>query len=220
VIGWRFGRTVGVVAAGVVLAGGLGACAKSVTGSARPAVTLPATTAPAGGGGGGSSTTVSPPPSGTSGDLSQQAQQTCALLPKDSVKTAFGVPDVAVDADSGKTLPGGIQQVKCVITSTNGFNANVVVQIYPPNLLTTADQYFQTMQQQFSSVQKLNGISGADAAGLFQNQDDQTHSLVDEAFAAKKDTTSNTVDVVLAAVPDSPGITTKLVTFITALANS
>jgi hypothetical protein len=218
VIAVRFGRTVGLVAAGVVLAGGLGACAKSVTGSASPAVTLPPTTAPAGGG--GASTTASPPPSGTGGDLSQQAQQTCALLPKDSVKTAFGVPDVAVNADSGKTLPGGIQQVKCVITSTNGFNANVVVQIYPPSLLTTADQYFQTMQQQFSSVQKLNGISGADTAGLFQDQDNQTHALVDEAFAAKKDTSSNTIDVVLAAVPDSPGITTKLVTFITALANS
>jgi hypothetical protein len=218
VIAVRFGRTVGVVAAGVVLAGGLGACARSVTGSASPAVTLPATTAPAGGG--GASTPPSTTPSGTSGDLSQQAQQTCALLPKDSVKTAFGVPDVAVNADSGKTLPGGIQQVKCVITSTNGFNANVVVQIYPSTLLTTADQYFQTMQQQFSSVQKLNGISGADAAGLFQDKDNQTGSEVDEAFAAKKDTTSNTVDVVLAAVPDSPGITTKLVTFITALANS
>lgn len=214
----RFGRTVGVVAAGVVLAGGLGACAKSVTGSASPAVTLPATTVPAGGG--GASTTPSPTPSGTSGDLSQQAQQTCALLPKDSVKTAFGVPDVTVNADSGTTLAGGIQQVKCVITSTNGFNANVVVQIYPSSLLTTADQYFQTMQRQFSSVQKLNGISGADTAGLFQDKDNQTGASVDEAFAAKKDTSSNTVDVVLAAVPDSPGITTKLVTFITALANS
>jgi hypothetical protein len=217
VIAVRVGRTVGVVAAGVVLAGGLGACARSVTGSASPAVTLPATTVPAAGGG-GVSTPPTSTPGGPSGDLPQQAQQTCALLPKNSVKTAFGVPDVTVNADSGTTLAGGIQQVKCVISSTNGFHANVVVQIYPSTLLSTADQYFQTMQRQFSSVQKLNGISGADAAGLFQ--DNQTGTPVDEAFAAKKDTSSNTVDVVLAAVPDSPGITTKLVTFITALANS
>jgi hypothetical protein len=203
----------------MVRAGGLGACAKSVTGSASPAVTLPATTVPAGGGGGGS-TPPSTTPGGPSGDLSQQAQQTCALLPKASVKTAFGVPDVTVNADSGTTLTGGIQQVKCVITSTNGFRANVVVQIYPTTLLSTADQYFQTMQQKFSPVQRLNGISGADAAGMFKDRDPQSGAPVDEAFAAKKDSGSNTVDVVLAAVPDSPGITTKLVTFITALANS
>jgi hypothetical protein len=219
VISGRFGRTVGVVAAGVVLAGGLGACARSITGSAAPAGTLPAassTTAPAG----GASTTPSPTPGGTTGDLSKQAQQTCALLPKDPVKTAFGVPDVAVTADSGTTLAGGIQQVKCVLTSTNGFRANVVVQIYPATTITTADQYYQSMQRQFSSVQKLSGISGADTAGMFQDQDPQTGATVDEAFAAKKDTSSNTVDVVIAGVPDSPGITTKLVTFITALTNS
>jgi len=207
-----------VLAVGVVLAGGLGACAKSIIGSARPAANAlpaPTTTSPAG----GLTTSQGAPPSGTTGDLSQQARQTCALLPKNSAKSAFGLSDVTVTAESGTTLDGNIQQIKCVLTSTN-FRANVVVQIYPSTLLTTADQYFQTMQQQFSSVQKLNGISGADTAGLFQDQDAQTHSLVDEAFAAKKDTTSNTVDVVLAAVPDSPGITTKLVTFITALANS
>jgi hypothetical protein len=201
----------------VVLAGGLGACARSITGSAAPAGTLPAassTTAPAG----GASTTPSPTPGGTTGDLSKQAQQTCALLPKEPVKAAFGVPDVTVHADSGTTLAGGIQQVNCVLTATNGFHATVVVQIYPSSTITTADQYYQVMQRQFSSLQKLNGISGADAAGLFQ--DNQNGPTVDEAFAAKKDTTSNTVDVVLAAVPDSPGITTKLVTFITALANS
>ena len=86
---------------------------------------MTATTAP---GGGGASSTPGTPPSGTSGDLSPQAQQTCALLPKDSVKSAFGVPDVAVAADSGTTLDGGIKQIKCVITSTSGFRANVVVQ--------------------------------------------------------------------------------------------
>jgi hypothetical protein len=220
VIGSRFGRTVGALAIGVVLAGGVGACAKSVAGSAAPAANVPpapATTSPAGGGG-GSSTTQGAPPSGTTGDLSQQAQQTCALLPKDTAKSAFGVPDATVTAESGTTLTGGIQQVKCVLTSTNSFRANVVVLIYPPGMLTSADQYYQATQRQFSSVQKLNGISGADVAGLYQ--DKQNGTTVDEAFAAKKDATSNTVDVVIAGVADSPGITTKLVTFITALTNS
>jgi hypothetical protein len=207
-----------VLAVGVVLAGGLGACAKSITGSARAAANAlpaPTTTSPAGG---GSTTSQGAPPSGTSGDLSQQAQQTCALLPKDSAKTAFGLPDVTVTADSGTTLAGNIQQIKCVLTSTNSFRANVVVQIYPSTTITTADEYYQIMQRQFSSVQKLSGVTGADVAGLFQ--DTQTGTTVDEAFAAKKDTKSNTVDVVIAGVADSPGITTKLVTFITALANS
>ena len=216
-IGGRVGRTVGVLAVGVVLAGGLGACARSVSGSASPAANLPpasATTSPAGG---GSPTTPNAPPSGTSGDLSQQARQTCALIPKDSARTAFGLPDVTVHADSGKTLPGGIQQVTCVLTSTNGFRASVVVQIYPSSTITTADQFYQIMQRRFSSVQKLNGISGADVAGLFQ---DNQNGTLDEAFAAKKDASSNTVDVVIAAVADSPGITTKLVSFVTALANS
>jgi len=205
-----------VLAVGVVLAGGLGACAKSITGSARPAANAlpaPTTTSPAG----GLTTSQGAPPSGTTGDLSQQARQTCALLPKNSAKSAFGLSDVTVTAESGTTLDGNIQQIKCVLTSTN-FRANVVVQIYPSTTITTADEYYQIMQRQFSSVQKLNGVTGADVAGLFQ--DTQTGTTVDEAFAAKKDSTSNTVDVVLAAVPDSPGITTKLVTFITALANS
>jgi hypothetical protein len=203
------GRTVGAVAVGVLLAGGLGACATSITGSATPAVTLPATTAPAGGG--------STPPSPTPGaDLSPQAQQTCGLLPKGSVTTAFGVPDVTVTAVTGTPPGSGIQQVNCVITSTNGFRATVVVQIYPAGTISTADQYYQVMQRRFTSLQKLNGITGADTAGLFQ--DNETGAPVDEAFAATKDTKTNTVGVVLAAVPDSPGITTKLVTFITALA--
>jgi hypothetical protein len=207
-----------VLAVGVVLAGGLGACAKSITGSARAAANAlpaPTTTSPAG----GLTTSQGAPPSGTTGDLSQQAQQTCALLPKDSAKSAFGLSDVTVTAESGTTLAGNIQQVKCVLTASN-FRANVVVQIYPSTTITTADQYYQIMQRQFSSVQKLAGVTGADVAGLFQDKDSQTGTLVDEAFAAKKDTKSNTVDVVLAAVADSPGVSTKLVTFITALASS
>jgi hypothetical protein len=207
-----------VLAVGVVLAGGLGACAKSITGSARAAANAlpaPTTTSPAG----GLTTSQGAPPSGTTGDLSQQAQQTCALLPKDSAKSAFGLSDVTVSAESGTTLAGNIQQVKCVLTASN-FRANVVVQIYPSTTITTADQYYQIMQRQFSSVQKLAGVTGADVAGLFQDKDSQTGTLVDEAFAAKKDTKSNTVDVVLAGVADSPGVTTKLVTFITALASS
>ena len=214
----RIGRVLGVLAAGAVLAGGLAACSKSITGSAIAAAPGPATTAPAGGNGGGGAPTTTAPSGGTTGDLSQEAQQTCAQFPKSSVTSAFGVPDVTVKADSGTTLKGGIKQIKCVISSSNGFRANVVVQIYPSTTLATADQYYQLMQQQFGSIQKLNGISGADVAGLFQ--DTQTGSAVDEAFAAKADSGSNTVDVVLAGVADSPGIQPKLVTFLTALANS
>ncbi|HEX4722504.1 MAG TPA: hypothetical protein VH333_08320 [Pseudonocardiaceae bacterium] len=212
-------RTLGLIAAGVVLAGGLAACSKSITGSAIAGAAGPVTTAPAGGNGGGGGGAPTTTPSGApSGDLSQQAQDTCAQFPKDSVTSAFGVPDVTVKADSGTTLTGGIKQIKCVISSSNGFRANVVVQIYPSTLITTAAQYYQIMQQQFGTIQKLDGISGADVAGLFQ--DHQTGSAVDEAFAAKADSESNTVDVVLAGVADSPGIQPKLVTFLTALANS
>jgi len=210
----RIGRTLGVLAAGAVLTGGLAACAKSVTGTAIAAANLPATTTPARGGGG----TPTPPSGGTTGDKAQQAQHTCAQFPKEAVTAAFGVPDVTVTADSGRTLAGGIIQVTCVITSSNHFRANVVVQIYPSTTMSTADQYFQVMQQKFGPVQQLNGIAGADVAGMFK--DTQNGGAVDEAFAAKKDTTANTVDVVLAGVADTPGIQPKLVAFITALANS
>jgi hypothetical protein len=208
----RIGRTFGVLAVGAVLAGALAGCAKAVNGTAL-AIANP-TTAPASSGGGG----IIPTTPAGGGNVTQQAQQTCSTLPKAAVTSAFGVPDVTVTTDSGTTLQGGIIQIKCVITSSSGFRANVVVQVYPSTTITTADQYFQIMQRQFTSVQKLNGINGADVAGIFQDTP-QKGSLVDEAFAAKKDTAANTVDVVLAGVADTPGIQPKLVSFITALAS-
>ena len=205
----RIGRTFGVLALGMVLTGALTGCAKAVTGTAL-AIAQP-TTAPAGGGGG----SIAPTTPASGGNVTQQAQQACAGLPKSAVTSAFGVPDVTVTADSGTTLKGGIIQIKCVITSTSGFRSNVIVQVYPPTQITTADQYLQLMQQQYT-VQKLTGINGADVAGIFQ--DTQANPTVDEAFVAKKDTASNTIDVVLAGVADVPGIQPKLVSFITALA--
>jgi hypothetical protein len=204
----RIGRTFGVLVLGAVLAGALTGCAKAVTGTAL-AIAQP-TTAPARSGGG-----VVPTTPASGGDVTQQAQQACAGLPKSAVTSAFGVPDVTVTTDSGTTLKGGIIQIKCVITSSSGFRSNVVVQVYPSTQITTADQYFQLMQQQYT-VQKLTGINGADVAGIFQ--DTQANPTVDEAFVAKKDTASNTIDVVLAGVADVPGIQPKLVSFITALA--
>lgn len=196
--------------AGLVLAG----CSKAVLGTPIVAASPPATTASSSTSGPG---TPSPTSTGTGGDLSKQAQTTCAKLPKSAASTAFGLPDVTVTADSGQTLTGGILQVKCVVTSTVGFRANVVVQIYPSSTITTADQYFQLMAAQFKSVRKLDGISGVDVAGILQ--DTQSGTVVDEAFAAKKDTAANTVNVVIAGVADKAGIEPKLVAFITALAS-
>lgn len=206
----RVARTLGVLAAVAILAG----CGTTITGAPVAATNPPATTAPAPTGGNG---TQQPTSTGTSGDLSKQAQDVCGQLPKSAAGNAFGLPDVTITADSGQTLKGGILQVKCVVTSTVGFHANVVVQIYPSNVLANADEYLQLMRQQFGSVQQLSGINGADVAGLFK--DTQTGTVVDEAFAAKKDGGANTVNVVIAGVADVPGIQPKLVAFITALAS-
>jgi hypothetical protein len=210
----RIGR--GFVLGGVALAlvTGVAACSRTVLGSAAAAgssAPRPTTTAPTGGSG---SDSVSP----TSGanDSASQAQQTCAQLPKAAVSSSFGVSDVTVTADSGTTLSGGILQIKCVVSAKGGFRANVVVQVYPSSVLASASQYLQIMQQKFTNVQTMT-VQGADVAGTFQQTVDGT--LVDEAFAAKKDTTSNTIDVVLAGVADTAGIHPKLVAFITALAN-
>jgi hypothetical protein len=217
----RHSRTVGLFAAAALLTVGLGACTISVTGSAigdnNAILVAPTTTPDDGSDPGAGATTTTPPPTGITGDLSKQAQETCAQLPKAAAASAFDLPDVTVTADSGSTLAGGIRQIKCVLNSSNGFRANVVVQAYPPAVLGSAAQYYQIMQRQFSSLQKLNGIAGADTAGLFTDNNDGA-GPVDEAFAAKKDRTNNSIEVVIAGVADSPGITTKLVTFLTALA--
>jgi hypothetical protein len=217
----RLGRVLGVLAAGAVLTVGLGACAKSVTGSAvagAAITTAPPTSAPDDGGDSGSTPPSAGSPSSGDSSASQQAQQTCSQLPKDAVTSAFGVPDVSVTADSGSTLDGGVLQIKCVISSSNGFRANVVVQVYPSSTLSTAQQYETIMKQKYPPVQTLTGVDGADVAGLFKQTVDG--APVDEAFAAKKDAESDTVDVVLAGVADAPGITAKLTQFIGALANS
>jgi hypothetical protein len=199
------GAAVSVIAA-------VAGCASHVNGQAEAAASLstsPSTdTAPASGG-------ASTPPSGDS--ASQQAQQTCSQLPKNAVTSAFGVGGVTVTTDSGTVLTGGILQIKCVIAGQGGFRANVVVQIYPSTLLNQANQYLQIMQSKFPGL-RTETVNGADVAGLFQQTVDG--GLVDEAFAAKKDSSTGAIDVVLAGVADSPGIDPKLIAFITALANS
>lgn len=191
----RIGRVAGLAGMAAVLAVGSVGCAKSVQGSALAATSLAPTTT-----------------SGNNGDLSQKAQQTCSQLPKDAVASAFGVTGVNVTTGGGSTLTGGVIQITCVITAA-GFGASVVVQIYPSTSITTPQQYAQIMGNQYT-VTPIT-VPGADVAGTFQQPVDGKQ--VDEAYAAKKDTQSNTVDVVLAGVPDSPGIVPKLVTFIGAL---
>ena len=197
----RIGRFAGVVGVAAVVAVGGVACARAVPGAALAVTSLK--TAP-------TTTSGSPP---TSGDLSQKAQQTCSQLPKDAVASAFGVTGVNVTTGGGSTLSGGVIQITCVITAA-GFGASVVVQVYPATSITTPQQYAQIMGNQYD-VTPIT-VSGADVAGTFQQP--VSGKQVDEAFAAKKDTASNTVDVVLAGVPDAPGIVPKLVTFLTALA--
>jgi hypothetical protein len=213
----RIRLAAGMVAVGAVLVVGLAACAKPLTGTAIAAGNppIPLAPIPAGTPGGGT-TTAAPPASGVTGDLSQQAQQTCAQFPKSAATSSFGIPDVTVTADSGSTLAGGIKQIKCVLNSSNGFRANVVVQGYPAGILATTDQYFQLMQRQFGSLKKLT-ITGADTAGIFT--DNNGAATVDEAFAAKK-SSDGSVEVVIAGVAQEPGIDTKLVAFVTALVNS
>jgi hypothetical protein len=212
----RIGRGLGVAGVAIALVTGVSACAKTVTGSAAAATSIalqtPSPSVPE-----DSDPESTPPTSGSSSDsASQQAQQTCSQLPKSAVTASFGVSGVTVTADSGTTLAGGILQIKCVISAEHDFRANVVVQIYPSSVLGASSQYLQIMQQKFSNVRTMK-VDGADVAGTFQQTVDGT--LVDEAFAAKKDTDSDTVDVVLAGVADTPGINPKLVSFITALAN-
>lgn len=210
----RIGRGCGLAGAAIVLVVGAAGCAKAVTGQAQaaPGATLQSPAPPTGGDSGG----LTPSTGGGGDSASQQAQQTCSQLPKSAVTSAFAVSGVTVTADSGTTLTGGILQIKCVISASGGFRANVVVQIYPGSVLPDANQYLSIMQSKFPGVQTVT-VSGADVAGLFQQNVDG--GPVDEAFAAKKDTANGTVDVVLAGVADSPGVNAKLVKFITALAN-
>lgn len=201
----RIGRVAGLAGVAAVLAVGGVACAKPVQGSALAATSVAAR--------GGTTTSGSAPTSGGSDDLSQKARQTCAQLPKDAVSSSFGVTGVNVTTGGGKTLDGGVIQITCIITAS-GFGASVVVQVYPSSSITTPQQYAQIMGHQYT-VSPIT-VNGADVAGTFQQP--EGGQQVDEAYAAKKDTDANTVDVVLAGVPDSPGIVPKLVTFISALA--
>jgi hypothetical protein len=204
----RIGRGLATAAAAVTVVAAVAGCATAVKGRAEALATF---TAPLSAGGG----SASPPSGGDS--AAQQAQRTCSQVPKNAVTTAFGVGGVTVTTDSGTVLTGGILQIKCVIGAQGGFRANVVVQIYPPTLLNQASQYLQIMRSKFPGL-RTETVNGADVAGLFQQTVDG--GLVDEAFAAKKDSTTGAVDVVLAGVADSPGIDPKLVAFITALAHS
>lgn len=205
----RIGRVAGLTGVAAALVVGGVACAKPMSGSALAATSIAATTTHA------VVPTGSTSPTGSTGDLSQKAQETCQQLPKDAVASAFGVTGVNVTTGGGSTLSGGVIQITCIITAS-GFGASVVVQVYPSTAITTPQQYAQIMGSQYT-VTPIT-VSGADVAGTFQQP--ESGKQVDEAYAAKKDTTSNTVDVVLAGVPDSPGIGPKLVTFITALVAS
>jgi hypothetical protein len=205
----RLGRALAVAGVAVTLTTGAAACAKTVSGSAEAAgPALRTSSAPP--------PSSQPDPPSSSGSPAAQAQQTCSQLPKDAVTSSFGVHDVTVTADSGTTLAGGILQIKCVVSASDSFRANVVVQIYPGNVLSDANQYLGIMQQKFPSVHTIT-VEGADVAGTFRQTVDG--AAVAEAFAAKKDTDNGTVDVVLAGVADTPGVNPKLVAFITALAN-
>lgn len=202
----RVRRGLGAAAVALAVAGGAGACATTITGSASPTP----------GGKAGPPSSGSQPPSGDP-SLSQAAQKSCSGLPKDAVTSSFGVTGVTVTADSGQVLPGGIKQIKCVIGAQGGFRANVVVQVWPPHLLPTTDQYVQVLRQQFSHVRTVQ-IPGADIGGTFQETDQG--NLVDEGFAAKKDPESSSVEVLIAGVADTPGIQSKLIAFVTALAKT
>jgi hypothetical protein len=204
----RVRRGVGAAAVALAVAGGAGACATTVTGSA--------TAAPGAKAGAGAPSSGSQPPSSDKA-LSQAAQQSCAELPKDAVTTAFGATGVTVTSAGGQTLPGGIQQIKCVIDGKGGFRVNVVVQVWPPKLITTADQFVSALRQQFSDVRTMP-IPDADIGGTFQETEQGT--LVDEGFAAKKDPGSTSVEVLLAGIADSPGIQPKLIQFVAALAKA
>lgn len=193
----------------LAVAGGAGACATTVTGSA--------TAAPGAKAGAGAPSSGSQPPSSGDNALSQAAQKACAELPRDAVTAAFGVTGVTVTADSGQTLPGGIQQIKCVIGAKGGFRVNVVVQVWPPQLITTADQFVTALRQQFSDVRTMP-VPGADIGGTFQET--EQGNLVDEGFAAKKDPGSTSIEVVLAGIADTPGIQPKLIQFVAALAKA
>lgn len=201
----RIGRGLALAGVAGAAVAALAGCATAVNGQAEAAVHIAPLT-----------TGAVPVPNG--GDsASQQAQQTCSQLPKSAVTSVFGVTGVTVTADSGTVLDGGILQIKCVIGAQGGFHANVVVQVYPSTTLTQAGQYLQIMQSKFPGL-RTETVAGADVAGVFQDTVDG--GLVDEAFAATKDSKTDTVDVVLAAIADSPGVDAKLVSFITALAKS
>jgi hypothetical protein len=214
----RFGRGLGVAAIALAVAGGAAACAKTVDGSASAQPGAKVTTAPSSGPqqpSGSQQPSDSQPPS--SDDLSQAAQQACSSLPKDAVTSSFGVTGVSITADSGTTLQGGIKQIKCVITAQGGFRANVVVQVYPPQLITTADQYVTILKREFPNVKTMS-VPGADVGGTFQQT--VQGNLVDEGFAAKQDPSSNSVEVLLAGIADGPGVQPKLISFVDALAKT
>jgi hypothetical protein len=219
------GRVVTAAVAGATLVGGLGACTTQVAGTAAPASQAPVAKGGSGGSGGaGGGSTSSPsgstsPSGGSSGGSagsSAQAVSVCGRLPKDAATQAFGVSDVQVVPDSAQTLQAGIVEIKCVVNAEGGFRSNVVVQLYPASISFDASQYLTTIKAKNPGVQTLSNVSGADAAGYFQQTVDG--ALVDTAFAAKKDDDGG-LDVLLVGVADSPGVSDKLVNFLNALLN-
>jgi hypothetical protein len=208
----RIGRVAGVAGLAAVLAVGVAGCSKSVQGTALAGATIATQTTTTGGDLPTSDQTSGSAPTSTGGgDLDQKAQQTCGQLPKDAVTQSFGVSDVQITAGGGTTLSGGVQQITCVITGQPAFGASVVVQDYPSSSIKTPQQYAQIMGQQYK-VTPIT-VDGADVAGTFVQP--ASGKQVDEAYAATTD--NGTVLVLLAGVPDAPGVGPKLIAFLKAL---
>jgi hypothetical protein len=145
------------------------------------------------------------------------ARQTCADLPTDAVATAFGVTGVTVSTVAGSRLADGVLQAKCAVHAATGFGINVVEQSYPTAVLGSPREYLRTLRRRIPAVRTVS-VPGADLAGTFRHR--VGGNLVDEAFTATVDTTTGTLDVVLAAGIDRLGIPDQLLAFLTALART
>lgn len=153
----------------------------------------------------------------SAGVASVWARQTCADLPVDTVAAAFRVTGVTVTTIGGSRLAGGVLQARCAVRARSGFRVNVVEQAYPVSVLRSPGQYLRAVRRRIPTVRTVS-VPGADLAGTFRHRVGGT--LVDEAFTATVDTTTGTLDVVLAAGIDRPGIRDQLLAFLTALART
>lgn len=145
------------------------------------------------------------------------ARQTCANLPAGSVATTFGVTGVTVTTVGGTRLADGVLQAKCAVHAAGGFGINVVEQSYPTSVLGSPRQYLRAVRRRITGVRTVP-VPGADLAGAFRHR--VGGNVVDEVFAATVDTTTGTLDVLLVAGSDEPGMAGRLLTFLAALART